>query len=410
MKVKLLTLGCRSNYFDTELMAHRFRVKGYEIASSEELADVYVINTCTVTSEADRSSRQTIYRAKRKNPNAVVVATGCYAQVSPEALAGLKEVDLVVGNSEKHRIGEIVEEFLERKGQRVYVENIFRQSTLESFDLFTYFEKARPFLKVQEGCNKFCTFCVIPFARGKVRSVPPQRVLQEVRLLAESGFQEVVLSGTQLTQYGWDLGTSLFELLKELIKVKGVELIRLSSMHPSEIPEELLDLITSEEKIAPHFHLSLQSGSNRILELMERGYKVENYARLVEEITRRRPITAIGTDIIVGFPSEREEDFLETCRLLQELPIAYMHVFPYSDRPFTKASRMKDKVSHALKEERIGILREMDGKKREDFRRAHIGKELRAVVLEENKLLTENYIELERKGYTSFGKVVKVII
>ncbi|MCX7989780.1 MAG: radical SAM protein, partial [Aquificaceae bacterium] len=182
------------------------------------------------------------------------------------------------------------------------------------------------------------------------------------------------------------------------------------SMHPSEIPEELLDLITSEEKIAPHFHLSLQSGSNRILELMERGYKVENYARLVEEITRRRPTTAIGTDIIIGFPSEREEDFLETYRLLRELPIAYMHVFPYSDRPFTKASRMKDKVSHALKEERIGILREMDGKKREDFRRAHIGKELRAVVLEENKLLTENYIELERKGYTSFGKVVKVII
>ncbi|MEN3028279.1 MAG: tRNA (N(6)-L-threonylcarbamoyladenosine(37)-C(2))-methylthiotransferase MtaB [Aquificaceae bacterium] len=362
MKVKLLTLGCRSNYFDTELMASLLRKRGCFRVSSEGPADVYVVNTCTVTSEADRSSRQAIYRARRENPNAVVVATGCYAQVSPEALAGLREVDLIVGNSEKHRIGEILEEFLERRGEKVHVKNIFRQSTLESFDLFTYFEKARPFLKVQEGCNKFCTFCVIPFARGKVRSVPPQKVLQEVRLLAERGFQEVVLSGTQLTQYGWDRATSLHELLKELVKVKGVELIRLSSLHPSEITPELLNLMTSEEKIAPHFHLSLQSGSDRILELMERGYRVENYTKLVEEIVRRRPITAIGTDIIVGFPSEKEEDFLETYRLLQELPIAYMHLFPYSDRPFTKASKMKEKLPDTLKEERVALLKELDGK------------------------------------------------
>ncbi|MCS6957893.1 MAG: tRNA (N(6)-L-threonylcarbamoyladenosine(37)-C(2))-methylthiotransferase MtaB [Aquificaceae bacterium] len=409
MKISLITLGCRSNYFDTELMAHRFRVKGYEIApSDEELADVYVINTCTVTSEADRSSRQAIYRAKRKNPNAVVVVTGCYAQVSPETLAGLKEVDLVVGNSEKHRIGEILEEFLERRGKKVYVENIFKQSTLESFDLFTYFEKARPFLKVQEGCNKFCTFCVIPFARGKVRSVSPQRVLEGVKLLAERGFQEVVLSGTQLTQYGWDIGTSLSELLIELLKIEGIELIRLSSMHPSEVTEELLEIITSEEKIAPHFHLSLQSGSNRILELMERGYKVENYAKLVEQIVKKRPITAIGTDIIVGFPSETEEDFWETYRLLQELPIAYMHVFPYSDRPFTKASKMEGKVSSAIKEERVKILKELDELKRGEFYRKNIGRELRAVVLEEGRLLTENYIHI--KGAGKPGKVTRVVL
>ena len=409
MKISLITLGCRSNYFDTELMTHRFRVKGYEIVPfDEELADVYVINTCTVTSEADRSSRQAIYRAKRKNPNAVVVVTGCYAQVSPETLAGLKEVDLVVGNSEKHRIGEILEEFLERRGKKVYVENIFKQSTLESFDLFTYFEKARPFLKVQEGCNKFCTFCVIPFARGKVRSVPPQKVFEGVKLLAERGFQEVVLSGTQLTQYGWDIGTSLFELLIELLKIEGIELIRLSSMHPSEVTEELLDLITSEEKIAPHFHLSLQSGSNRILELMERGYKAENYAKLVEQIVKKRPITAIGTDIIVGFPSETEEDFLQTYKLLQELPIAYMHVFPYSDRPFTKASKMEGKVGSAIKEERVKILKELDELKRGEFYRKNIGRELRAVVLEEGRLLTENYIHI--KGAGKPGKVVKVVL
>lgn len=410
MKVSLFTLGCRSNYFDSELMADNFRRKGYRVVNSEEAVDIYIVNTCTVTSEADRSSRQAIRRARRKNPSAVVVATGCYAQINPQALASMEEVDLVVGNSHRHRIVELVEDFLQSRGKKVFVDNIFRQSKLESFDLVTYFEKARPFIKVQEGCNRFCTFCVIPYARGKVRSVPEEKVLQEVQLLAERGFQEIVLTGTQLTQYGWDMGTSLHELLKGLLKVKGIEVIRLSSLYPAEIDHRLFDLITSEEKIAPHFHLSLQSGSDKILELMEREYTSEDYRRLVERIVSRRPLSAIGTDIIVGFPKETEDDFEKTYRLLEELPIAYMHIFPYSDRPFAKANKMKGKIPSEVREERVCRLKELDRKKREEFYKQNMGKSLRATVIDRGRLLTENYLHVERENMEEVGKVVRIVL
>jgi len=410
MKVAFFTLGCRSNFFDTEFMANSFRQKDYQVVDFDEIADVYVINTCTVTAGADRSSRQYIYKAKRKNPKAVVVAVGCYAQVNPWALASLREVDLVVGNTDKHRIVQIVEEYLERREQKVFVGNIFKEKELKNFDLITYYERSRPFLKVQEGCNKFCTFCVIPFARGKVRSVPKEKVVSEVKLLAERGFEEVVLTGTQLTQYGWDINTNLYELLVELLKVKEIKLIRLSSLYPSEITPQLLDLITSEDRIAPHFHMSLQSGSDRILELMEREYTSKDYVKLVEFIVSKRPTSAIGTDIIAGFPGETKEDFMQTYRLLEELPIAYMHVFSYSDRPFTKASKLEQKVSPKEKEERVKLLKELDLKKRERFRKENIGKRLRATVLEEDKVLTENYIEANMRVEEKPGRVVDIIL
>ncbi|MFN3870468.1 MAG: tRNA (N(6)-L-threonylcarbamoyladenosine(37)-C(2))-methylthiotransferase MtaB [Aquificaceae bacterium] len=407
MKISSFTLGCRSNYFDTEFMLNQFRKKGYQVVEVEDRADIYIVNTCTVTAEADRSSRQALRRLKRKNPKAILVATGCYAQVNPQALIQMQEVDLVVGNSHKHRIVEILEDYLQNRGGRLFVDNLFKQSKLEGFDLITYFEKARPFIKVQEGCNRFCTFCVIPYARGKVRSVPLEKVVKEVELLAQRGFQEVVITGTQLTQYGWDLGTSLYELLKELIKIKGIELIRLSSLYPTEM-EALLELITSEEKIAPHFHLSLQSGSNRILELMKREYKVEDYIKLVESILSKRPIASVGTDIIVGFPSEKEEDFIQTYKTLEELPIAYMHIFPYSDRLYTKASQMEDKVPSSVKEERVRILKDLDQRKRQDFYGKNFQRELRATVIDKNRLLTENYIQVERETNERVGSVVKI--
>lgn len=388
-------------------MLNQFRKKGYQVVEVEDRADIYIVNTCTVTAEADRSSRQALRRLKRKNPKAILVATGCYAQVNPQALIQMQEVDLVVGNSHKHRIVEILEDYLQNRGGRLFVDNLFKQSKLEGFDLITYFEKARPFIKVQEGCNRFCTFCVIPYARGKVRSVSLEKVVKEVELLAQRGFQEVVITGTQLTQYGWDLGTSLYELLKELIKIKGIELIRLSSLYPTEM-EALLELITSEEKIAPHFHLSLQSGSNRILELMKRDYKVEDYIKLVESILSKRPIASVGTDIIVGFPSEKEEDFIQTYKTLEELPIAYMHIFPYSDRLYTKASQMEDKVPPSVKEERVRLLKDLDQRKRQDFYGKNFQRELRATVIDKNRLLTENYIQVERETNERVGSVVKI--
>jgi len=408
MKFSVINLGCRSNYFDGELLAQKLTEKGY--TRVQEQADIYIINTCTVTSEADRSSRQFIYRAKRENPKAIVVATGCYAQTNPQALARLKEVDLVVGNSHKDQLVEILEDYLQGRGERVFVDNIFKDSQVKNFDLVVFFERVRPFIKVQEGCNNFCTFCVIPYARGKLRSVPMEKVLEQVRSLAESGFKEIVLTGTQLTQYGWDLNTSLYQLLLELGRIKDVELFRLSSLYPSEIDQKLLDLITQEERIAPHFHLSLQSGSNRILKLMERDYTVEDYIKLVETIVQRRPISAIGTDIIVGFPTETEEDFEETYKLVQNLPFAYLHVFSYSDRPHTKASKMFPKVEERFKKERVRLLKALDQKKREDFKASMKGKTLRAIILEEGRALTENYIHLEDKNFRDVGAIVSVVL
>jgi threonylcarbamoyladenosine tRNA methylthiotransferase MtaB len=408
MKFSVINLGCRSNYFDGELLAQKLTEKGY--TRVQEQADIYIINTCTVTSEADRSSRQFIYRAKRENPKAIVVATGCYAQTNPQALARLKEVDLVVGNSHKDRLVEILEDYLQGRGERVFVDNIFRDNQVKNFDLVVFFERVRPFLKVQEGCNNFCTFCVIPYARGKLRSVSMEKVLEQVKSLAERGFKEIVLTGTQLTQYGWDLNTNLYQLLLELLRIKDIELFRLSSLYPSEIDQKLLDLITQEERIAPHFHLSLQSGSNRILRLMERDYTVEDYTKLVETIVQRRPISAIGTDIIVGFPTETEEDFEETYKLVQNLPFAYLHVFSYSDRPHTKASKMFPKVEERFKKERVRLLKALDQKKREDFKGSMKGKTLRAIILEEGRALTENYIHLEDEEFKDVGAIVSVVL
>ncbi|WP_457600972.1 tRNA (N(6)-L-threonylcarbamoyladenosine(37)-C(2))-methylthiotransferase MtaB [Hydrogenivirga sp.] len=410
MKVAFCTLGCRMNQFDTDLLRSRFMQSGYEVVGFDEEADVYVINTCTVTAGGDRSSRQAIYQAKRRNPDALVVATGCYAQVKPEELASLKEVDLVVGNTHKAEVLKLVEELLESRERRVVVGEIFRQSELRNFDTVLFFEESRPFLKIQEGCNKFCTFCVIPYARGKVRSAPVERVVHQVKVLAERGFEEVVLSGTQLSQYGWDIGSSLYELLRKLVTVKGIKLIRLSSMHIKELSRELLSFLVSEEKIAPHFHLSLQSGSDRILSLMERGYTRKDYRRVVEFILKHRPESAVGTDVIAGFPSESEEDFEETLNFLSDLPIAYMHVFPYSDRPFTRASRMNSKVPKKLKKERVRTLKELDAVKREEFYRLNVGRRLRATVISGNRILTENYINLDRETGFPPGRVVEITL
>ncbi len=398
------------NQFDTDLMRSKFIKSGYEAVSFEDKADIYVINTCTVTAGGDRSSRQAIYQAKRKNPRAVVVATGCYAQVKPEELASLEEVDLVVGNTHKGEILKLVEEFLERRDKKVAVGEIFREKEVKNFETVLYFEESRPFLKIQEGCNKFCTFCVIPFARGKVRSVPPKKVLEQVKLLAERGFEEVVLSGTQLSQYGWDIGTSLSELLKELLKVEGIKIFRLSSMHIKEITPSLLDIITHEERIAPHFHLSLQSASDRILKLMDRGYTLEEFRQVCEFILSKRLHTAIGTDVIVGFPSETEEDFERTRKFLEEFPFAYLHIFPYSDRPFTKASKIREKVPERVKKERVKVLKKIDETKRREFYEKNVGKRLRATVLGNGTLLTENYIKVDVKSDQKPGRVIEITL
>jgi len=413
LKVAFATLGCRMNFFDTDFIRTQFLNRGYKETPFGEKADVYIINTCTVTKGADRDSRKYIYKAKRLNPDAVVVATGCYAQVSPEELASLKEVDLVVGNTHKSEILKLVEEYLERKNPgKVFVGEIFREGEVKNFDLTVSFEHTRPFLKVQEGCNSFCSFCVIPYARGKVRSVPIPKVVEAVKRLSDRGYKEIVLTGTQLSQYGWDFhdGTNLLRLLEELTKIDGIEYFRLSSMSVAEIDKDLLEFITSNPKIAPHFHLSLQSGSERILKLMKRSYTAEEYREKVLQIVERRPITAIGTDIIVGFPTESDKDFEESYRFVESLPFAYMHVFPYSDRPFTKASKLEPKVPSKVIKERTKLMKELSERKKLQFREKMRGKTVRGLVLGNGDLLTENYITLKAPEGVKEGQVVKVTL
>lgn len=408
MKFKVINLGCRMNQFDGDFISSWLLKHGYE---KSEIPDIYIINTCSVTSQADRSSRQAIYKAKKENPNAVVIATGCYAQTQKDALEKLKEVDIVLGNANRTDIIKAIKNYIDTKQKLSYVDNIFRQNDI-AFQEDIIFENHRPFLKIQEGCNSFCTFCIIPFARGKSRSVDEDLVFKSVQNLYEKGYKEVVLTGTQLSQYGHDKGTSLFKLLKKLIKIPIF--IRLSSMNVNEIKndKELLDLITEEPNIMPHFHLSLQSASDNILKAMRREYTLKEYEETASYIIKKRPISAIGTDVIVGFPKETDEDFNITYNFLKDFPFAYLHIFTYSDRPLTKAQKLTPKVDTNIKKERSNLLHILDKEKRTTFRKNMKGKTLRALTISSDKAITENYIELTPKDLfiDKFEKINDIII
>lgn len=408
MKFKVINLGCRMNQFDGDFISSWLLKHGYE---KSEIPDIYIINTCTVTSQADRSSRQAIYKAKKENPNAVVIATGCYAQTQKDALEKLKEVDIVLGNANRTDIIKAIKNYIDTKQKLSYVDNIFRQNDI-AFQEDIIFENHRPFLKIQEGCNSFCTFCIIPFARGKSRSVDEELVFKSVQNLYEKGYKEVVLTGTQLSQYGHDKGTSLFKLLKKLIKIPIF--IRLSSMNVNEIKndKELLDLITEEPNVMPHFHLSLQSASDNILKAMRREYTLKEYEETASYIIKKRPISAIGTDIIVGFPKESDEDFNITYSFLKDFPFAYLHIFTYSDRPLTKAQKLTPKVNTNTKKERSNLLHILDKEKRATFKKNMGGKTLRALTISSEKAITENYIELTPKDLLmdKFDKINDIIL
>ncbi|WP_457625361.1 tRNA (N(6)-L-threonylcarbamoyladenosine(37)-C(2))-methylthiotransferase MtaB [Persephonella sp.] len=416
LKVAFSTLGCRMNHFESSAMEEEFENRGYVLSEFSEKADIYVINTCTVTNDADRTSRKTIRQAKRRNPDAIVVATGCYAQVSPEELSRMEEVDLVIGNSHKTAVLEIVEQFInERRQDKVFIDNIFRKNDFETFQISTFYEGSRPILKVQEGCNSFCSFCIIPFARGKVRSAPVSRIVQQARILVDRGFKEIVLTGTQLSQFGYDHKDGfLSDLLEELIRIEGLYRIRLSSMGINEIDDRLMGIITSEEKIAPHFHLSLQSGADKVLKDMKRNYTVSRYEKVVNEIIKRRPDTAIGTDLITGFPTEDEVAFENTVKAVREIPFAYIHVFTYSLRKGTSAEKLGDRVHPQEKKRRTQIIRQISEEKNRKFRERYLGKKLEVLVISEKdgkKVgLTGNYIHIKFESDKPVNSITDVVL
>jgi threonylcarbamoyladenosine tRNA methylthiotransferase MtaB len=402
------------NHFETSALEEKFQNKGFELIDFKEKADVYIVNTCSVTNDADRTSRKILRQAKRRNPNAIVVATGCYAQVSPEKLAQMEEIDLVIGNSHKNAVYEIVENYLnERLKEKVYIDNIFRENEFKTLEISTFYEGARPIIKVQEGCNSFCSFCIIPYARGKVRSAKIKDIVRQIEVLVNNGFKEIVLTGTQLSQYGYDHKEgNLYDLLKEIIKIKNLYRVRLSSMGINELDENLIDLITSEEKIAPHFHLSLQSGSNKILKDMRREYTIEKYKEVVYKIIDRRKETAIGTDIITGFPTETAEDFVESYVNINDIPFAYMHIFTYSMRSKTSAVKFGDRVPPQEKKLRTNIMLRMAEDKNIDFRKGFLNSVLDVLIISEKNGykvgLTGNYIHIKFKSDKNINEITKV--
>ena len=395
-KAALHNLGCKVNAYETEAMQQQLEERGYEIVPFDQKADVYIINTCSVTNIADRKSRQMLHRAKKLNPEAVVVAAGCYVQVASDALKEDDSVDIIVGNNNKARLADILEEYMkDRQGDEGgYVLDIARAREYEELHVSRLGEHTRAFIKVQDGCNQFCSYCIIPYARGRVRSRKPEDVEAEVKGLVARGYREVVLTGIHLSSYGtehmegspvkggdWDSGP-LWDLIERIHRVEGLERIRLGSLEPRIITREFAEKLAGLPEFCPHFHLSLQSGCDATLKRMNRHYTTEDYLRRCGILREIFDHPAITTDVIAGFPGETEEEFEETRRFLDTVRFYEMHVFKYSKRQGTRAAVMEDQVSEQVKARRSDVLLELEKTMSREYRERFAGSRV-SVLFEE---------------------------
>ncbi len=401
VRVAFLTLGCKVNSYETEAMLRLFREQGADICAFEESADVYIVNTCTVTGIADRKSRQMLHRAKKKNEKALVVAVGCYAQEAGEALLEDNAVDLVIGNNQKSRVAELVAEALihqEKEQKQALLEDLSSDSRYEPLFVNDISEKTRAYIKIQDGCNQFCSYCIIPYVRGRIRSRAPEEVIREVEALTEKGYQEVVLTGIHLSSYGNETspgnkldGTKLAELILALNALPKLRRIRLGSLEPRIVTEAFVSQLKKAEKLCPHFHLSLQSGCDATLKRMNRKYSAEEYAEACVLLREAFILPAITTDVIVGFPGETEEEFETTYRFLERIRFAQMHIFRYSVRKGTKAEKMPDQVPEQQKVVRSDRLLALE----KEMRTAY----LQNLLGQEEEVLTEDVITINGKEY-----------
>lgn len=371
-KAALHNLGCKVNAYETEAMQQMLEQAEYEIVPFAPGADVYVINTCTVTNIADRKSRQMLHKAKKMNPQAVVVAAGCYVQAAKDDLEMDDAIDIVIGNNRKKDLVKILEEY-ERSREEEFVIDVNHTSEYESLSISRTAEHTRAYIKVQDGCNQFCSYCIIPYARGRVRSRQAEDVLAEVRELAANGYQEIVLTGIHLSSYGVDLGTDLLSLILAVHEVEGIKRIRLGSLEPRIITEEFAKTLASLPKICPHFHLSLQSGCNATLKRMNRRYTAEEYYEKCQLLRECFDRPALTTDVIVGFPGETEEEFAESKAFLEKIQFYETHIFKYSRRKGTRAAVMENQVSDEKKAERSNILLELNRKNQAAYEEERIG-------------------------------------
>ena len=414
-KVAFITLGCKVNQYETNAMVQKFIKNGYEIVESNEKADIYVINTCTVTNMSDRKSRQMLRRAKELNKDAIVVACGCYVQVAKEEAEKIEEIDLLLGNNEKNKIVENIENYINEKQKMISIEDVMNQKEFLDFGDITYTDKTRAVIKVQDGCDRFCSYCIIPYARGRVRSRNPESIVSEIKKISEHGIKEVVITGIHIASYGKDFKNEykLIDLLEEINEIEGIERIRLGSIEPLLITEEFVERLSRLQKVCHHFHLSLQSGCNETLKRMNRRYTTEEFEEIVKRLRRCYDDVILTTDIIVGFPQETEEEFEKTYKFLKKIKFYKMHIFKYSPRKGTKASIMQGQIDGSVKEQRSRRLIELSDNNQEEYNKLYIGKEAQ-VLFEEKKNgyyqgHTKNYILAICKTNSNLeNKLVKV--
>ncbi len=399
-KVALHNLGCKVNAYETDAMEQMLRRAGYEIVSVEENADVYIINTCSVTNIADRKSRQMLHRAKKKNPDSLVVAVGCYVQTATREAMEDAGVDLCIGNNKKGEIVEILEQYL--SAPKVNVIDIDREKEYEELFLTEATEHVRAYIKIQDGCNQFCSYCIIPYARGRVRSRKPENVIREIKELTEKGYREFVITGIHLSSYSTDFvyektaanlfhEEGLLSLLWEIHRIPGVKRIRLGSLEPRIMTESFVKELARMDKLCPHFHLSLQSGCNETLKRMNRHYTAEEFYEKTVLLRSCFEHPAITTDVICGFPGEDEEEFAETKAFLEKVNFFEMHIFKYSKRKNTPAATMPGQLTEAQKALRSSELMEMEQRQSGEFREYYVGKEMDVLFEEEKEILGQRY-------------------
>ena len=399
-KVALHNLGCKVNAYETEAMQEILEQNGYEIVPFEEKADAYIVNTCSVTNMADKKSRQMLHRAKKMNPEAVVIAAGCYVQSAGEELLKDTSVDILIGNNEKVNLPSILENW-EKEHNPLHVHDLTREHTYEELTLSHTAGHTRAFMKIQDGCNQFCTYCIIPYTRGRVRSRRLSDIVAEAGRLAENGYQEVVLTGIHLDSYGTDLEEheNLLTVIREIAKIDGIKRIRLGSLEPRIMTEEFVAGLAAEEKLCPHFHLSLQSGCDATLKRMNRRYSAEEFRQCCERLRRHFDDPALTTDVIVGFPGETEEEFTATVEFLKDICFYETHVFKYSRRKGTKADRMPDQIPEQIKNERSDVLLALTEKNSGEYRKKLLGRTVKVLLEEESTIGGTTYLTGHTREY-----------
>ncbi|WHY65764.1 tRNA (N(6)-L-threonylcarbamoyladenosine(37)-C(2))-methylthiotransferase MtaB [Neobacillus sp. SuZ13] len=415
------TLGCKVNHYETEAIWQLFKQEGYERVDFESISDVYIINTCTVTNTGDKKSRQVIRRAVRKNPDAVICVTGCYAQTSPAEIMAIPGVDVVVGTQDRIKMLEYIEQYKRERQPINGVGNIMKSRVYEELDVPSFTDRTRASLKIQEGCNNFCTFCIIPWARGLMRSRDPKEVIRQAQQLVDAGYQEIVLTGIHTGGYGEDMKDyNLAQLLRDLEAVKGLKRLRISSIEASQITDEVIEVIKHSPIVVRHLHIPLQSGSNSVLKRMRRKYTMEFFGERLDRLKEVLPGLAVTSDVIVGFPGETEEEFMETYNFINEHKFSELHVFPYSKRTGTPAARMEDQVDEEIKNERVHRLITLSDQLAKEYASSFEGEVLEVIPEEVSKEeansgyligYTDNYMKVIFSASEELiGKIVKVKI